>query len=56
MTKRPQKAPERTGINVRVPSHVHTAAKIAIVSRRITWDQAAAEAFEAWARAQVPTK
>jgi len=42
--------PQRIGVNVRIPADVHRAAKIALAAHRLTWDEAAAEAFEIWAR------
>lgn len=50
MKNTPKTEPERIGVNVRIPADVHRAAKIALAARRLTWDEAAAEAFEAWAR------
>jgi hypothetical protein len=38
------------GVNVQVPPDIHRAAKLACVDSRITWDQAVAEALDAWAR------
>jgi len=49
MKATPKPAPERIGVNVRIPAHVHRAAKIALAANRLTWDEAAAEAFDAWA-------
>jgi hypothetical protein len=45
---------ERVGINIKIPASVHRAAKVACVSRGLTWDQAATEALEVWARARAP--
>lgn len=38
------------GVNVRLPADVHRAAKIACAERGVTWDEAATEAFGAWAK------
>jgi hypothetical protein len=41
---------EKVGINVRIPASVHRAAKVACAATGMTWDEAATEAFDAWAR------
>ena len=46
----PNPAPERVGVNVRIPAHVHRACRVACAERGVTWDEFAAEAFSAWAR------
>jgi hypothetical protein len=56
MKNRPKPAPDRIGVNVRIPAHVHRSAKIALASLRLTWDEAATEALEAWARTRLPEK
>ncbi len=40
----------RIGLNIKIPASEHRAAKVASVSRGLTWDQAATEAVDAWAR------
>lgn len=56
MKSTPKPAPDCIGVNVRIPAHVHRAAKIALAANRLTWDEAAAEAFEAWARQRTPIR
>jgi hypothetical protein len=47
-----RKAAAEVGVNVRIPVNVHRAAKLECVARGVTWDEAAAEAFGAWAKSR----
>lgn len=51
---KPAASTGRVGINIKIPASVHRAAKVACVSRGVTWDQAATEALDAWARGRGP--
>lgn len=50
-----KKHDEPQGVNVKIPGRVHRLMRIAIAARGdCTWTDAATEAFEAWARANMP--
>jgi hypothetical protein len=46
--------PGRVGLNVSIPERVHRIARVACAAADMTWDEAATEAFEMWARAKAP--
>jgi hypothetical protein len=51
MRRPTQSIPVRVGVNVRIPASLHRAMRIAMAAADRNWDEVAAEAFDAWAKA-----
>lgn len=49
MSNRTKQTEPLVGVNVQIPVSVHIAAKIACVTRGVSWNKAVAEALAAWA-------
>ncbi len=44
--------PRHVGLNIEIPAEVHRRAKAAAALADVTWNEACAEALDAWARAK----